>query len=68
MQLDTLREGARPDRPRPALVWAGLALLATLALVLALVIAGLALELGSGSAPPTTAPSPPSSSGRRQGT
>jgi hypothetical protein len=57
MQLDP------PARDRPArhglravLVWSGLTLLAALAIALALVIATLALELGSEPAPPPIAP------------
>ena len=62
MQLESFSEGGVLCRQlRPALVWGGLALLATVALVLAIVVAGLALELGSAptprtSTPPATAP------------
>ena len=62
MQFDPPTQGdARPGLPRP-LVWSGLTLLAAVALALAIVIASLALELGSESAPPPTSPiqfSPP---------
>jgi hypothetical protein len=49
-------------RLRGLLVWSGLTLLAALAMALAMVIASLALELGSQPAPPPTSPiqiSPP---------
>jgi hypothetical protein len=55
--------GQAPRRVRAVLVWSGLTLLAALAMALAMVIASLALELGSGPAsPPPTSPiqfSPP---------
>jgi hypothetical protein len=64
MQLDPPAQGGDTRRPlRGLLVWSGLALLAAVALALAMVIASLALELGSESAPPPTSPiqfSPPS--------
>ena len=63
MQLDPpAQEGEVRRRLRGLLVWSGLTLLATLALALAMVIASLALELGSQPAPPPTSPiqiSPP---------
>ena len=63
MQLDPpAQEGEARRRLRELLVWSGLTLLATLALALAMVIASLALELGSQPAPPPTSPiqiSPP---------
>jgi hypothetical protein len=65
MQLDPpAQEGEVRRRLRGLLVWSGLTLLATLALALAMVIASLALELGSQPAPPPTSPiqiSPPGS-------
>jgi len=63
MQLDPpAQEGEVRRRLRGLLVWSGLTLLAALALALAMVIASLALELGSQPAPPPTSPiqsSPP---------
>jgi hypothetical protein len=63
MQLDpAAQEGEVRRRLRGLLVWSGLTLLAALALALAMVIASLALELGSQPAPPPTSPiqsSPP---------
>ena len=63
MQLDPpAQEGEVRRRLRGLLVWSGLTLLAVVALALALVIASLALELGSEPAPPPTSPiqfSPP---------
>jgi hypothetical protein len=63
MQLDPPAFGAEGRRRfRRVLVWGGLTLLAALAIALALVIASLALELGSQPAPPATPPmqfSPP---------
>jgi hypothetical protein len=63
MQLDPpAREGDARRRLRGLLVWSGLTLLAALTLALAMVIASLALELGSQPAPPPTPPmqfSPP---------
>lgn len=57
MQLDPpAQEGEVRRRLRGLLVWSGLTLLAAVALVLALVIASLALELGSEPAPPPTSP------------
>jgi len=58
----------RPVRPRlqGLLVWSGMTLLAALAIALALVIASLALQLGSEPAPPPTTPvyvSPPGGGG-----
>jgi hypothetical protein len=54
MQLDSPAFGAEARRRfRRVLVWGGLTLLAALAIALALVIASLALELGSQPAPPT---------------
>jgi hypothetical protein len=53
MQLDPpVREGEVRRRLRGLLVWCGLTLLAAVALALAMVIASLALELGSETAPP----------------
>ena len=63
MQLDPpAQEGEVRRRLRGLLVWSGLTLLAALALALAMVIASMALELGSQPAPPPTSPiqiSPP---------
>jgi hypothetical protein len=63
MRLDPpAQEGEVRRRLRGLLVWSGLTLLAALALALAMVIASLALELGSQPAPPPTSPiqiSPP---------
>jgi hypothetical protein len=63
MQLDPpAQEGQVRRRLRRLLVWSGLTLLAALALALAMVIASLALELGSQPAPRPTSPiqfSPP---------
>ena len=63
MQLDPpAQEREVRRRLRRLLVWSGLTLLAALALALAMVIASLALELGSQPAPPPTSPiqiSPP---------
>jgi hypothetical protein len=63
MQLDPpAQEGEVRRRLRGLLVWSGLTLLAALAIALALIIATLALELGSQPAPPPTSPieiSPP---------
>ncbi len=56
------QEDAARRRLRGLLVWSGLTLLAALALAVAMVIASLALELGSQPAPPPTSPiqiSPP---------
>jgi hypothetical protein len=64
MQLDPPAQD-RPARHRlrAALVWSGLTLLAALAIALALVIATLALELGSEPPPPPTTPMPVSPPG-----
>ena len=62
MQLDPPAEGDARRRLPGLLVWSGLTLLAAVALALAMVIASLALELGSQPAPPPTSPiqiSPP---------
>jgi hypothetical protein len=63
MQLDPPAQGGEARRRLPGLlVWSGLTLLAAVALALAMVIASLALELGSEPAPPPTSPiqfSPP---------
>jgi hypothetical protein len=63
MQLDPpAQAGDARRRLRGLLVWSGLTLLAAVALALAMVIASLALELGSEPAPPPTSPiqfSPP---------
>jgi hypothetical protein len=63
MQLDPpAQEGEVRRRLRGLLVWSALTLLAAVALALAMVIASLALELGSQPAPPPTSPiqiSPP---------
>jgi hypothetical protein len=63
MQLDPPAQGGDARRRlRGLLVWSGLTLLAAVALALAMVIASLALELGSEPAPPPTSPiqfSPP---------
>ena len=63
MQLDPPAQGGEVRRRLlELLVWSGLTLLATLALALAMVIASLALELGSQPAPLPTSPiqtSPP---------
>jgi hypothetical protein len=62
MQLDPpVLGGEAHRRLRGVLVWSGLTLLAAVALALAMVIASLALELGSGPAspPPTSPISPP---------
>jgi hypothetical protein len=63
MQLDPpANRGQARRRGRTVLVWSGLTLLAALAIALALVIASLALELGSEPAPRPTLPiqfSPP---------
>jgi hypothetical protein len=57
MQLDPpAQEGEVRRRLRGLLVWSGRTLLAALALALAMVIASLALELGSQPAPPATPP------------
>jgi len=58
MQLNPpAQEGEVRRRLRGLLVWSGLTLLASLALALAMVIASLALELGSAPAsPPPTSP------------
>jgi hypothetical protein len=54
MQLDPpAQEGEVRRRLRGLLVWSGLTLLAALALALAMIIASLALELGSQPAPPS---------------
>jgi hypothetical protein len=59
MQPDpSARGGDARRRLRGLLVWSGLALLAAVALALAMVIASLALELGSEPAPLPTAPIP----------
>ena len=53
MQLDPpAPSGQAARRLHPLLVWSGLTLLAALAIALAMVIASLALELGSKPAPP----------------
>jgi hypothetical protein len=63
MQLDPPAQGGEVRRRLGGLlVWSGLALLAVVALALAMVIASLALELGSEPAPLPTPPiqfSPP---------
>jgi hypothetical protein len=57
MHLDPPAPGDAGRRFRRVLIWSGLTLLAALALALAMVIASLALELGSGPAsPPPTSP------------
>jgi len=57
VQLDPPAHGAATRRQlRPSLLWSGLALLAAVAIALAMVIASLALELGSDQAP---TPAPP---------
>src|SRR5919198_956824 len=57
MQLDRPAQGGDPRRRlRGLLIWSGLTLLAALALALAMVIASLALELGTESAPSPTSP------------
>lgn len=67
MQLDPpAQEGEVRRRLRGLLVWSGLTLLAALALALAMVIASLALELGSQPAPPSTSPIPFSPPGGQQ--
>jgi hypothetical protein len=59
MQLDSPTQSvAARRRLRPVLVWSGLTLLAALALVLAMVVASLALQLGSDPGPAPTAPPP----------
>jgi hypothetical protein len=65
MQLDPpAQERPARHRLRGALVWSGLTLLAALAIALALVIATLAQELGTDSAPPPpTTPMPVSPPG-----
>ena len=64
MQLDPPAQDRQTHRRlRGVLVWSGLTLLAALAIALALVIATLALELGTESAPPPTAPMPVSPPG-----
>jgi hypothetical protein len=63
MALKLLAQDHRRDRRlHSLLVWSGLTLLAALAVALVLVIASLALELGTDRAPPSTSPiqfSPP---------
>jgi hypothetical protein len=63
MKLHPSANGADTGRRlRGGLVWSGLTLLAAVALTLAMIIASLALELGSEPAPPPTSPiqfSPP---------
>ena len=63
MQLDPPAQGGEARRRLPGLlVWSGLTLLAAVAVALAMVIASLALDLGSEPAPPPTSPiqfSPP---------
>jgi hypothetical protein len=63
MQLDPPAQGGDTRRRLGGLlVWSGLTLLAAVALALAMVIASLALDLGSEPAPPPTSPiqfSPP---------
>ena len=63
MQFDPpAQESEVRRRLRGLLVWSGLTLLAALAMAQAMVIASLALELGSQPAPPPTSPiqiSPP---------
>jgi hypothetical protein len=55
MQLDPpAQAGDTHPRFHKVLVWSGLTLLAAVALALALVIASLALELGSEPVPPTS--------------
>jgi hypothetical protein len=55
MRLDRPAQGGDPRRLlRGLLLWSGLTLLAALALALAMVIASLALQLGSEPAPPPT--------------
>ena len=67
MQLDSpAQEGEVRRRLRGLLVWSGLTLLAALALALAMVIASLALELGSEPAPHPTSPSQFSPPGGQQ--
>ena len=57
MQLDPPAQGGEARRRlRTALVWGGVTLLAAVALALAMVIASLALQLGSEPAPPPTSP------------
>jgi hypothetical protein len=53
--LDWPAQGRGPRRRlKGLLIWSGVTLLAALALALAMVIASLAVEFGSESAPPTT--------------
>ena len=63
MQLDPpAQAGDTHRRFHKVLIWSGLTLLAAVALALAMVIASLALDLGSEPAPPPTSPiqfSPP---------
>jgi hypothetical protein len=67
MQLDPpAQEGDARRRLRGLLVWSGLTLLAAVALALAMVIASLALELGSEPAPHPTSPIPISPPGGQQ--
>lgn len=55
MQLDPPAQGGDARRRlRGLLVWSGVTLLAAVALALAMVIASLALELGSEPVPPTS--------------
>jgi hypothetical protein len=57
MRLDPPAQGGGARRRlRGLLVWGGLTLLAAVALALAMIIASLALELGSEPAPPPTSP------------
>ena len=67
MQLDPPAQNRRArHRLRGVLVWSGLTLLAALAIALVLVIASLALELGTEPAPPPPPPiqsSPPGGGG-----
>jgi hypothetical protein len=59
MQLDPpVQGGDARRRLRAVLVWGGVKLLAAVALALAMVIASLALQLGSEPVPPPTSPIP----------
>jgi hypothetical protein len=64
MQLDPpAHDRQARHRLRAVLAWSGLTLLAALAIALALIIATLALELGSEPPPPPTTPMPVSPPG-----
>jgi hypothetical protein len=67
MEPDPPAQGGDAGRRlRGPLIWSGLVLLAAVALALAMVIASLALELGSEPAPPPTSPIPFSPAGGNQ--